>query len=97
MTEGAERLSVLDARIRWLDRYRRLVGIGTAIALAPVIWFSLAPGWPRVHGLALVTALGVATWWFAEVVLGVVQSTWETEANMISRDRGLPRATIVRK
>lgn len=97
MTEGEERLSLLDARIRWLDRYRRAAGIAVALVVAPIIWFSLAPGWPRAHGIALVTALGVAAWWCAEVALGVVQSTWETEANIIARDKGLPRATIVRR
>ena len=95
MPEGEERLSLLDARIHWLDRYRRTLGIGTAVAVAPVIWFSLGPGWPRAHGFALVIALGIAAWWIAEVVLGVVQSAWETEAGMIARDRGLPRATVV--
>ena len=95
MPEGEERLSLLDTRIRWLDRSRRKLGIGIAVAVAPIIWFSLSPGWPRAHGIALVIALGIATWWIAEVVLGIVQSAWETEANMIARDRGLPRATVV--
>ncbi len=96
MAEGTERLSLLDARVRWLDRYRRVVGIGAGIALAPIIWFSLAPGWPRVHAGALVVALGVAAWWIAEVVLAWFTAMWETEANEIARDKGLPRATIVR-
>ena len=88
-------MSLLDARIRWLDRYRRTLGIGIAFAVAPIIWFGLGPGWPRAHGFALVIALGVATWWIAELVLGVVLSAWETDANMIARERGLPRATVV--
>ena len=86
---------MLDARVRWLDRYRRSLGIGVAVVVAPIIWTSLGPGWPRAHGVALVIALGIAAWWVAEVVLGIVQSAWETELNMIARDRGLPRATVV--
>jgi len=95
VTDGEERLSRLDARIRWLERYRRTVAIAVGVAVAPIIWFSLSPGWPRAHGLALVTALGIATWWVAEVVLGIVLSAWETEANIVARDKGLPRATVI--
>jgi hypothetical protein len=95
MIEGDDRLTRLDARVRWLDRYRRTVAISFAGALAPIIWFSLSPAWPRAHGIALVIALAVTAWWISEVVLGVVLSAWETEANMIARDKGLPRATVV--
>ena len=97
MTEGEERLTVLDARVRWLDRYRRKLGITIAVLLAPMLFWSLAPGWPRAHGIALVSVLGIVTWWISETVLGVVLSAWETEANIIARDKGLPRATVVRK
>jgi hypothetical protein len=97
MTEGPERLRLLETRVRWLDRYRRAVGICAALASAPLIWFSLAPGWPRAHAVGLVIALGVATWWLAEVVLAWFTALWETEANFIAREKGLPRAMIVKR
>ena len=49
-----------------------------------------------VAGLLFVTA-AVSTWWVVEVSLAFVMAWWETDIADHERDRGLPRAMIVRK
>lgn len=95
MEYGDEQIDRLIAKARWLDQHRRRLGILAGLFVAPTVFLSLAPGWPRAHGIALVSALGIAAWWIAETIMGVVIATWETEANIIAKDKGLPRATLL--
>ena len=96
MTEGPERVAQLADRVRWLDRYRRMVGIAVAVAGAPFISLGLSDDWPRVHMYALVITMGFAIWLVTEVALAYLTAAWETECDQLTRDRGLPKA-IVRK
>lgn len=96
MTHGPERLDQLAARVRWLDRYRRSVAVGLAMILAPLLLGRLTDDWPRFFRGALFTTGGVILWWLVETVLAAATAFYETEAERLARDRGLPRA-IVRK
>ncbi len=96
MTEGPERIEQLADRVRWLDRYRRTLGVGAGVAGAPFISLGLSDDWPRVHMYALVVTMGFVVWLITEVVLACVTAAWETECDQLMRDRGLPRA-ILRK
>jgi len=57
MTDGPARIDQLADRVRWLDRYRRRVGIAAGVVGAPFIGLSLSPEWPRVHMYALVITM----------------------------------------
>jgi hypothetical protein len=96
MTDGPERIEELAQRVRWLDRYRRRVGIYTGILGALMVGISVTPEWPRVHLVALVIASGFVIWYLTEVALAYVTALWETECDQLVRERGIPRA-IVRK
>lgn len=96
MPHGPERIEQLAARVRWLDRYRRLVAIGIALILAPVLLGELTDDWPKVFRGAMYVSGGAILWWIVETVLAAATALFENEAEQLARDRGLPRA-IVRK
>ncbi len=96
MTQGPERIDQLAARVRWLDRYRRVVAIGIAMVLSPALLSALTDEWPRFFRGALFITGGAVLWWIVETVLAAATALFETEAEQLARDRGLPRA-IVRK
>jgi len=91
-----ERAERLTARVRWLDRYRRLLALATAAVVAPYLIAQVAEvlgaEWPEMHGTLLSAMLGVIVWWILEVSLIYLTALWETEYAHLIRDRGLPRA-----
>lgn len=94
MTQGPERLDQLAARVRWLDRYRRLVAIGIAMILAPFLLGELTDQWPHAFRGALFVTAGAVMWWLVETALAAATALFETEAEQIARERGLPRAIV---
>jgi hypothetical protein len=94
------RVDQLAARVRWLDRYRRMLAISAATIVAPILIAQVAEvlgaDWPQIHATVLSVMLGVIVWWIIEVGLVYVTALWETEHDRLVRDRGLPRA-ILRK
>lgn len=96
MPHGPERIDQLAARVRWLDRYRRVVAIGVAMILAPLLLGEFTDDWPRFFRGALYMTGGAILWWIVETVLAAATALYETEAEQLARDRGLPKA-IVRK
>ena len=94
MQDGPERLDQLAARVRWLDRYRRLVAIGVALILAPLLLAELVDAYPQWFRGAVYVSGGAIVWWLAETVLAAATALFETEAEQLARDRGLPRATL---
>jgi hypothetical protein len=94
---GPDRMKRLGGRVRWLDRYRRVVAICVALVAGPLlIWYlmgSLRAEWPLVSLPTLMT--GVVVWWGVEVVLASLTAIWETEFEQLVDARGLPRAELV--
>ena len=95
-----QRVELLAARVRWLDRYRRLVALGVAMVVAPFLIAQvsevLGGDWPRLHATVLSVMLGVIVWWIVEVGLVYLTALWETEHERLVRERGLPRAVILK-
>jgi len=91
---GPERLDRLAARVRWLDRYRRLVAIAVAMVLAALLISQLTEQWPKFFRGAVYISAGAILWWLIETVLAAATALFETEAEQIARERGLPRATL---
>ena len=95
-----QRVEQLAARVRWLDRYRRVVAIAAATMIAPVLIAQVAgvlgADWPQIHATVLSVMLGVIVWWIVEVGLVYITALWETEHDRLVRDRGLPRAVWLR-
>ena len=56
----------------------------------------LGADWPQIHATILSVMLGVIVWWIVEVGLVYVTALWETEHDRLVRDRGLPRAVVLR-
>lgn len=94
MTAGPERIDQLAARVRWLDRYRRAVAIVIAIVLAAFLNHELTDQWPQIFRGAMYVSTGAILWWLVETVLAAATALYETEAEQLARDRGLPRATL---
>jgi len=94
-----DRAEMLASRVRWLDRYRRRIAIAAAAALALSMMFAtswvLGPEWPVFHARLLAIMVGVIAWWLVEVALAWITALWETEADRLLRDRGLPPMRIV--
>ena len=94
------RVDQLAARVRWLDRYRRFMAISVAALIAPLLIAQVAgvlgAEWPQIHATVLSVMLGVIVWWVIEVGLVYVTALWETEHDRLLRERGLPRAVLVR-
>jgi hypothetical protein len=101
MTADDDRIEILARRARWLERYRRLIAIASALALSPFIMFRLTSflgsDWPGVHAVALTGLGAVIAWWVIEVGLAWVTAIWETEHYRLLGQRMLPRAQLLRK
>ncbi len=97
----ADRLETLAKRVRWLDRYRRLLSISLAVLAWLAISHQLAAlfgaEWPSVVPGATGALFATAAWWIIEIVFAWMIALWETEHDKLSRDRGLPRAELVRR
>ena len=95
-----QRVDQLAARVRWLDRYRRILAISAATMISPILIARVAAvlgaDWPQIHATVLSVMLGVIVWWIIEVALVYVTALWETEHDRLVRDRGLPRAILHR-
>lgn len=87
-----DRLAVLAARVVWLDRYRRAIAITLAFALFVLITYELG-----FLGGVVSVLFCWAVWWLVEVALAWLTAFWETEHAQLTRDRGLPRAELVRR
>lgn len=94
MEHGPERIDRLAARVRWLDRYGRLVAIALAMLLAGLLIGQLTEQWPSFFRGAVYVSSGAILWWLIETVFAAATALFETEAEHIARDRGLPRATL---
>lgn len=96
---SADRAEVLVRRVRWLDRHRRRIAIAGAAALAGTMIFAtswlLGDDWPVFHARLLAIFGAVLGWWLIEVALAWVTAVWETEADRLLRDRGLPPMRVV--
>jgi hypothetical protein len=102
MRAEQRRMERLGRRVRWLDRYRRIVAIALTLALAPMMVTELVDllgsDWPQAHATVLAIMLGFVMWWTVEVGLAWITALWESEhARLERRDRGLPRAWLVRR
>jgi hypothetical protein len=95
-TAPPSRMDTLGKRVRWLDRYRRLLTIGMVVVLAPLLWSTLAESFGTSYSVILGTALLVGLWAILEVVFAYVTALWETEHEEITRANGLPRAVLRR-
>ncbi len=97
----AGRIDSLARRVRWLDRYRRMLAVLAALVAAPLLIAelseSLGAQWPRMHATALSVMVGVGVWCVTEIVLAWITAVWETEHCILSRERGLPRAIVRRR
>ena len=95
-----DRAEVLVRRVRWLDRYRRWIAIAGAVMLAGLMCFAtgwlLGDDWPVFHARLLAIFGAVIGWWLIEVALAWVTAVWETEADRLLRDRGLPPMRVVK-
>jgi len=94
------RVDSLAARVRWLDRYRRSLAIASATLAAPLLVAKLVDG-PGTDGLethltGLSLLLGIVVWWIFEIGLVYLTALWETEHDRLLRERGLPRAVLVK-
>src|ERR1043165_6449293 len=93
---SSQRVDQLAARVRWLDRYRRILAISAATMIAPILIAQVAAvlgaDWPHIHATILSVMLGVIVWWVIEVGLVYVTALWENEQDRLLRARALPRA-----
>jgi membrane protein YdbS with pleckstrin-like domain len=96
-----DRADELAARVRWLDQHRRHVAIAVALVLAVLAtvfthWI-FGPDWPAFHARLVAVMGGVITWWIVEVALAWITAIWETQADRLRNDRGLPPMRVVKR
>jgi hypothetical protein len=96
-----DRADVLARRVRWLDMYRRTVAVTCALGLVAIMVFAsdwlLGDDSPVFYSRLLAIFVGVIAWWLVEVALAWVTALWETEADRLLRDRGLPPMRVVKR
>ena len=96
-----DRADVLAARVRWLDQHRRHVAVAVAflLALTAIVFtrWIFGPDWPTFHARLVAVMGGVITWWIVEVALAWITAIWETEADRLRSDRGLPPMRVVKR
>ena len=91
------RLSRLARRVRWLDRYRRLLAI-TVAGCVVVFLFEALPNvlgsdWPVFHARAMAIIAGVMVAFLVEVALASLLAWWELQIDHLQRST-LPRAIV---
>ena len=96
-----DRADELARRVRWLDAHRRRVAIVVAFLLALTLvafarWI-FGADWPMFHARMVAIMAGVITWWVVEVALAWITALWETEADRLRSERGLPPMRIVKR
>lgn len=96
-----DRVDVLGRRVRWLDLHRRHAAIAVAFLLAVSLtafakWI-FGPDWPLFHARLVAVMAGVITWWIVEVALAWITALWETEADRLRHDRGLPPMRVIKR
>jgi len=101
MSPCDDRAEVLARRVCWLDLHRRHTAIAVAFILALTIvigskWI-FGPEWPLFHARLLAVMAGVITWWIVEVALAWITALWETEADRLRNERGLPPMRVVKR
>ena len=93
------REELLGRRVRWLDRYRRAIAIGFALAAGPFCLVELSrmlgSQWPEAHMWLLTICACTLTWWVVEVALAWQTALWETEYDRLRGDCGLPPARLI--
>lgn len=96
---GDDRIEVLARRMRWLERYRRWIAFGVAVALAPLIMTRLTSvlgkDWPGVHTWALTFVASVVAWAILEISLAWITAVLETQHARLSGRPTLPRAQLL--
>lgn len=96
-----DRAEVLARRVRWLDAHRRHAAICVALALALTLtvftrWI-FGADWPLFHARLVAVMAGVITWWIVEVALAWFTALWETEADRLRNERGLPPMRVIKR
>jgi hypothetical protein len=98
---SSDRIDVLAHRVRWLDRHRRAIAILVALfafgMLAHQLSEELGETWLGVVTTIISILCAALTWWLVEVGLAWLTALWETEHHRLTRDRGLPRAELIRR
>jgi hypothetical protein len=86
----------LARRVGWLDRYRRVIAIGSALVLTPIASGHLGDAleWPH-YGWLAGAMIGLVAWVAIEVGLACVTAFWEVQCVRLLGERGLPRAIAV--
>ena len=87
--------------MRWFDRYRHAIAIAIAITVGAcglvLVPRALGPEWPTVHARLMVIVGGIVLGFAIEIGLAGALAVWEVEHDRLLRDRGLPRAELVRR
>jgi hypothetical protein len=101
VSDAPDRLEQLAHRVRWLDRYRRKLAVLAALVLSPlaIAWLArdLNGDWTRLQLTLTAGVIAPVTWWIAELTFAWRAASWETEHAQLSRERGLPRAELLRR
>ncbi len=99
MSDAAQRIERLAARVRWCDRHRRAIAITLAFMISPAVMFKLEAilggSWRMGAVLFPMVMLGFVVWWAIEALFALQMALWETEHDRLSRDLGLPTARLV--
>lgn len=95
------RADQLSLRVGWIDRRRRPLAILLALLAAPIMISQcgdiFGADWPRAHAIAMTIVAGFLAWIAIEIGLAWLAALWETEHSQLLRDRGLPRAQLLRR
>ena len=96
----SERAAQLERRVRWLDRRRRAIAVGTGVVVMLLVAYAMTQlmddNWPAIHASALSMALGLLAWLAVEIALAWVAALWESEHDELLH-HGLPRAVARRR
>ena len=80
-----------------MDLAQRPIAVALALAVAILVMLEFESSEIQDYGVFLALAIGVVTWWLAEMVFGATIAVFETEHHRIIRTRDIPQAKLVRK
>lgn len=95
--DDARRLEALARRVRWLDFWRKPIGVVVGLVVFVVVLRATQGRFEPAYVVSATFSVfgGLAAWWVAEVVMAWFAAVWETRHDALAQGEGLPVAQLL--
>lgn len=91
----SEEVDRLKSRVGFLDRWRHVLAVITAIGGSYAMKLDIE--WSPTAVIVMFVVMGGLIWWGVECAIAGALAIWETRMFRLARDRGVPPARLLRR